>query len=225
MRIGGMRIGGLIGRLVLMGLGVILVLGVCATAASAGTIEKAKLYHGTNDQPNSSGAAKKVNEGSGGAGALLTSNDYGYGLISVNIPHGTTLSDLTALNTGYEVTEGTCGGGSPRFQVVVLAPGAPKKDTQVFYVYFGTQPYGGCTSQQGLTTEDATQDDWWLAPGNSYESYSQALAAMGSDQLISVQVAVDGGWDQSPYTTQQVLIQDLTVGIDGTNMAFYPLPN
>lgn len=220
-----MRIGGVIGRLVLMGLATILCLGVCATAASAGTMEKAKLYHGTNGQPNSSGAATKVKEGNGGVGALLTSDDYGYGLLSVGIPRGTTLSDLTALTTGYEVTEGTCGGGSPRFQVVVLAPGAPKKDAQAFYVYFGTQPYGGCASQQGLTTEDATQDDWWLAPGNSYESYSQALTTTGSDQLLSVQVAVDGGWDQSPDTTQQVLIQNLTVGIDGTNTTFYPLPS
>ena len=33
--------------------------------------------------------------------------------MNVSIPAGTTLSELTALNTGYEVTEGTCGGGAP----------------------------------------------------------------------------------------------------------------
>ncbi len=219
-----MRIGGLIGRLSLVGLVAILCLGVGATAASAGTTERAKLSHGTNGQANSSGQAKKVKEGNGGDGALLTSNNYGYGLASVSIPNGTTLSDLTALNTGYEVTEGTCSGGAPRFQVVVLAPGAPKRDAQEFDVYFGTQPYGGCSSNTGLTTEDATQDDWWLAPGNSYETYSEAQAAMGSDKLLAVQVAVDGGWAQSP-TTQQVLIQDLTVGINGVNRSFFPLPS
>lgn len=220
-----MRVSGVIGRLFLVGLVAMVCLGVGATAASAGTTEKAKLSHGTNGQANSSGGAKKVQEGNGGEGALLTSNNDGYGLISVSIPTGTTLSDLTALNTGYEVTEGTCSGGAPRFQVVVLAPGARKKDAQVFDVYFGTQPYGGCPSNTGLTTEDATQDDWWLQPGNSYESYSEAQAAMGSDRLLAVQVAVDAGWDQSPDTTQQVLIQDLTVGINGTNMTFFPLPS
>jgi hypothetical protein len=219
-----MKIGGLIGRLFLMGLVTILCFGIGVTAASAGTMERAKLAHGTNGQPNSSGAAQKVKEGNGGEGALLTSDDDGYGLVSVSIPTGTTLSELTALNTGYEVTEGTCSGGAPRFQVVVLAPGAKMRDAQVFDVYFGTQPYGGCSSNQGLTTEDATQDDWWLQPGNSYESYSDAQATLGSDQLIAVQVAVDGGWDQSP-DTQQVLIQDLTVGINGTNTTFFPLPS
>ena len=98
------------------------------------------------------------------------------------------------------------------------------RDAQVFDVYFGTQPYGGCSSNQGITTEDATQDDWWLAPGNSYGSYSEAQATYGSDRVLDVQVAVDGGWDQSPET-QQVLIQDLTVGINGTNTTFFPLPS
>jgi hypothetical protein len=74
-----------------------------------------------------------------------------------------------------------------------------------------------------LTTEDATQDDWWPAPGNNFESYGQALATMGTDRLVAVQVAVDAGWDQSP-TVQQVLIQNLTVGINGVNSTFYPLP-
>ncbi|MGB7051876.1 MAG: hypothetical protein WBG41_09925 [Acidimicrobiales bacterium] len=219
-----MRVGGLIGRLFLVGLVAMVCLGVGATAASAAATEKATLSHGTNGQANSSGEAKKVKEGGGGEGALLTSNNYGYGLINVRIPAGTTLSDLTALNTGYEVTEGTCGGGAPRFQVVVLAPGAKRRDAQEFDVYFGTQPYGGCSSNQGITTEDATQDDWWLAPGNSYGSYSEAQSTYGSDRVLDVQVAVDGGWDQSPET-QQVLIQDLTVGINGTNTTFFPLPS
>ena len=199
-----------------------LALGVSAVAASAAPGEHAKLSHGTNGQPNSNGAAKKVQEGNGGVGAVLTSENYGYGLISVNPPAGTTLSELTALSTGYEVTEGSCLGGSPRFVVNVLPPGDKKKSAQQLWVYFGTQPYGGCSSQ-GLTTEDATQDDWWLSTGNTYASYSTTLANMGSDQVLSVQVAVDGGWDQSPQV-QQVLIQNLTVGINGINTTFFPLP-
>ncbi len=218
-----MKVGGLMRRLAVTGGVAVMFLGLSATAASAAPGAKPHLSHGTNGVAGSSGSAKKINEGNGGVGALLTSDNDGYGLINVPEPVGTTLSELTALNTGYEVTEGTCSGGAPRFAVVVLPPGAKKADAQVLWVYFGTQPYGGCSAQQGLSTEDATQDDWWLAPGNNFESYAQALSTMGTDRLVAVQVAVDAGWDQSP-DVQQVLIQNLTVGINGVNSTFYPLP-
>jgi len=212
-----------LGRLAISGVVAILFLGIGAPSAFAGSTERPHLSHGTNGQPNSSGAAKKVKESNGGEGALLTSVNDGYGLISVNLPSSTTLSELTALSTGYELTEGTCAGGSPRFAVVVLPPGDRRlKDAQVLWVYFGTQPYGGCTPAVGLTTADATQSEWWS--GNNNQTYSQALAAMGSDRLVSVQVAVDGGWSQTP-DIQQVLIQNLTVGINGSNTSFFPLPS
>jgi hypothetical protein len=83
----------------------VLFLGLSATSASAATGEKAHLSHGSNGVAGSSGSAKKVKEGSGGVGALLISNNDGYGLINVPLPSGTTLSELTALNTGYELTE------------------------------------------------------------------------------------------------------------------------
>ncbi len=210
------------GRLAISAAAASLFVSVGATSAFAGATESAHLSHGTNGQPNSSGAAKKVKESGGGVGAMLTSVNDGYGLISVNLPATTTLSQLTALSTGYEVTEGTCSGGAPRFSVVVLPAGDHRlKDAQAFWVYFGTQPYGGCTPQQGLATDDATQGDWWT--GNSYQSYSSALASAGTDRLVAVQVAVDAGWSQTP-DVQQALIQDLTVGINGTNTTFFPLP-
>jgi hypothetical protein len=201
-------------------------LSVGAPSAFAGATEHAKLSHGTNGQADSNGAAKKVKESNGGVGALLTSVNLGYGLISVRLPAATTLSELTALSTGYEVTEGTCAGGSPRFALVVLPPGDRSlRDAQTIWVYFGSQPYGsGCPAQQGLTTADATLSTWWTDGGNTQETYAQALSAMGSDRLVAVQVAVDGGWDQTPEV-QQVLIQDLTVGISGSDTSFFPLPS
>jgi hypothetical protein len=213
-------------RLTVAAIAAVVFLAVGATTASAGTTEHARLSHGTNGQPDSNGAAKKVKESDGGAGALLTSVNLGYGLISVKLPASTTLSELTALSTGYEVTEGTCAGGSPRFAVVVLPAGDRRlRDAQVIWVYFGAQPYGGsCTPQQGLATADATQSAWWTDGGNTQETYAQALSTMGTDRLVAVQVAVDGGWDQTPEV-QQVLIQDLTVGINGSDTNFFPLPS
>jgi len=212
--------------LVVTGVVAILFVSLGATSAFAGATEHAQLSHGTNGQPNSNGAAKKVKESNGGSGALLTSVNLGFGLISVKLPASTTLSELTALSTGYEVTEGTCAGGSPRFALVVLPAGDKSmKDAQVIWVYFGTQPYGsGCAPQQGLTTADATQSAWWTDGGNTQQSYAQAISTMGTDRLVAVQVAVDGGWDQTPEV-QQVLIQNLTVGINGSNTSFFPLPS
>jgi hypothetical protein len=141
----------------------------------------------------------------------------------VTLPKSTKLNQLSSLSAGYELTEGTCAGGSPRFSVVVLPPGDKKmRDAQVIWVYFGTQPYGGCSPHQGLATADATESTWWT--GNTEQTYMQALTTMGADRLVAVQVTVDGGWAQTP-AVQQVLVQDLSVGISGNDQTFFALPS
>jgi hypothetical protein len=191
--------------------------GAGAISASATTLGKAHLSSGTNNEPSSSGSATKVMRRDGG-GALLTSNNYGYGSIAIHIPSPVTVNALTALNTDFEVNEGTCSGGSPRFAVVVRPPGAHgAANDQTLLVYFGTQPYGGCTSQTPQTM-DATQSTWWTGYGQ--KTFAQTLSLYSGWRLIAVEVDVDGGWDQSP-DVQQVLIQNLTVGIKGTNKTYY----
>jgi hypothetical protein len=211
-------------RVVITGVVAVMFLSVGATSAFAGSTSSVSFLHGTNGQASSNGAAKKVKESNGGKGALLTSVNYGYGVASVKVPSGTTLSELTALSTGYELTEGTCSGGSPRFSIVVVPPGSPKSAAQVIWVYFGTQPYGGCSPQEGLATFDATQSTWWVDSGNTEDTYAQAQTSMGTYKVLAVQVTVDGGWSQSP-AVQQVLVQDLTIGINGTDTTFFPLPS
>jgi hypothetical protein len=210
-------------RLAITGVVAVLFVSIGTTSAFAATTDHVSLLHGTNGVAGSNGSAKKVKEGNGGTGALLTAVNDGYAVASVTLPKSTKLNQLSALSAMYEVTEGTCAGGSPRFSVVVLPPGDKKmRDAQVIWVYFGAQPYGGCSPQQGLATADATQSTWWT--GNNGQSYMDALTSIGTDRLVAVQVSVDGGWAQSP-TVQQVLVQDLTVSISGTPQSFFPLPS
>jgi hypothetical protein len=212
-----MRSRAVLGRLAACAAAVVVLMGAGAVSASASAPGKAHLSSGTNNQANSSGSATKVKRKDGG-GALLTSTNYGYGSIAVHIPSPVTMNALTALNTDFEVNEGTCSGGSPRFAVVVRPPEARgSANDQTLLVYFGTQPYGGCASQVSQTT-DATQADWWTGYGE--KTFAQTLSLYDSWRLIAVEVDVDGGWDQSP-DVQQVLIQNLTVGIDGTNKTYY----
>lgn len=151
-------------RLAMGGVVVLMLLIAGTTSASAHSGMHAKLSSGSNNEPNSSGSATKVKRRDGG-GALLTSVDYGYGQIQVKMPTGVTLDALTALSTQFEVTAGACTGNAPRFEVVVRPPARHSAEENLT-VYFGTQPNGGCSSQQSQT-EDATQSDWWLGGGDS----------------------------------------------------------
>ena len=45
-----------------------------------------------------------------------------YGGVDFDVPAGLTVADLDNLSTDYQFTAGSCGGGSPRFQVNVLDP-------------------------------------------------------------------------------------------------------
>lgn len=182
---------------------------------------------GDNGAAGSSGSAQQVNQGHGGKAAELTSVGYGYGLVSVSFPKKATFSQLTNLATDYTLTQGVCSGGSPRFQVDLLPPGDKNLgDAISFYVYFGTQPYGGCPtggpqSQPNVASATSTAG-WWLVTSsvsNAPETYSAAEAQYGSYQLLDAQIAVDGGWAQTG-NTQQVLVNNWMVD----NKTYFPAP-
>lgn len=189
-----------------------------------------QLFSGNNGDPNSSGSAVRVNEGHGGQAAVLTSNGVGYAIANAPFPgHKTTFSQLTNLSTDYELTRGTCAGGSPRFQVDLLPPGDKNlNDAVSLFVYIGpgAGPAGdpcpaanGSLQNQANVASDSQPNLWYVGAANTGMPYSAAEAAYGSYQLLDVQIAVDGGWAQSG-NTQQVLVQDWQV--NGRN--FFPLP-
>jgi len=189
-----------------------------------------QLSSGNNGYPApSNGAAKQVDEGIGGQGALLTSIDYGYGLVSIKGDPHDVFGDLTNLSTQYSLTQGTCGGGAPRWQIDLLPPNDNNMNDAVsLYVNFGTQPYGGCTGAGPYTESNifdpSSGTEWAVGPGNPSFTTSQVEATYGAYRLLDAQVAMDGGWAQPAPNLQQVLLQNLTIGLDGTNTSFYPLP-
>ncbi len=164
-----------------------------------------KFLSGDNGDAGSSGNAAL----SGGA-ALLTSNNLGFGVVSAGFRAGTTFSQLASLETDYNLTQGTCAGGSPRYQID-LSDGNPA-DAVSLYLYFGTSPYGGCNSGPNHEGEviGGTAAQWFVFGGgnnsNTPMTYSQVKAAFGSYNLLDVQIAVDGGWAQTSGDTQQVSV-------------------
>jgi hypothetical protein len=166
---------------------------------------------GDNSDAGSSGEAGEVN-----GAALLTSHNFGFGLVSVGFPAGTTFSDLASLKTDYDLTQGVCGGGSPRYQINLQPQGdSNPADAVSLYLYFGTPPFGGCTSGQHTEGEviGGTTPQWFAFGGgensNIALTYSQALATYGNYQLLAAQVTVDGGWSQNG--TQQASVTNWEV--------------
>ncbi len=165
-----------------------------------------KFASGNNGDPSSSGSA-----GESGGAAVLTSNGVGYGLVSAGFPGGTTFSQLSSLETDYNLTQGACGGGSPRYQIDLQPQGDNNPaDGVSLYLYFGTPPYGGCSS--GSHTEGevigGSTAQWFVFGGgfnsNTAMTYSQVKATFGNYRLLDAQIAVDGGWSQGG--TQSVSI-------------------
>lgn len=165
-----------------------------------------KFASGNNGDSGSSGSA-----GESGGAAVLTSNGVGYGLVSTAFPAGTTFSQLSSLETDYNLAQGACGGGSPRYQIDLQPQGdSNPADGVSLYLYFGTPPYGGCSS--GANTEGevigGSTAQWFVFGGgfnsNTAMTYSQVKAAFGNYQLLDAQIAVDGGWSQGGTQTVDV---------------------
>jgi hypothetical protein len=143
----------------------------------------------------------------------VSSNDSG--AIDFTGTGVTTFSSLTALSADFNVTDDSCGGGSPRFQLNV-------NDKNVF-VYFGPTPnFTGCASGWQSTgnligSTDARFDLSQLFPGTQSSTYAQALQLIGSQTVTGIQLAVDGGWFFADKE-QTILVDNVT--INGTTFTF-----
>ncbi len=127
---------------------------------------------------------------------LRSDADPGYGGIDFDAPAGMTLNQLLNLSTDYMFTAGSCGGGSPRFQINVTAPTGAKN----IHVYIGPPPsYTGCVPNVWLTTGDLLEsalfvDTGQLPGGTFYDPWVTALAKYGSYPVTGFQLVADGSW-------------------------------
>jgi hypothetical protein len=122
-----------------------------------------------------------------------TANDFG--AVTFAVPAGTTFASLATLSAEFNLTDGSCGGGSPRFDIAL-------GNGQTVGVHFGPSPnFTGCAEDTWTSTGNVIGNNdagrYEIRPGTPFTTYAQVLAAVGSQPVTSITVAVDGGWSQS----------------------------
>ena len=125
---------------------------------------------------------------------FLTSGGINFDETSVT-PPVTTLSTLQVLSTDYKFTVGSCGGGSPRFQINV----STSTGTKNIFVYIGPPPnYMGCPQNVWANTGDLLTPtslvDTSQLGGTFYDTWANALLNYGTFTVTGIQLVADGGW-------------------------------
>ncbi len=147
---------------------------------------------------------------------MVSDSDPGYGGVDFSVPSGTTFADLSTLSTDFNVTDDSCGGGSPRFQINV-DNGAG--DSGNIFVYLGPAPsYTGCPPNVWTNTGDLLEgvnpiDTSQLDAGTFYDPYTTALTKYGSYTVTGIQLVTDAGW-ASPDGEQTILADNVTINSD-----------
>jgi len=115
--------------------------------------------------------------------------------VTVPLPAGLTLAQVTQLAAEYNVTDDDCAGGSPRFAINYGA-------NQNMFVYLGPAPtFTGCAQDTWLSTgnlvgtADACRvDTSQLAAGTQCSTWAAAVALVGNQPITSISLVVDGSW-------------------------------
>jgi len=120
-------------------------------------------------------------------------------------------ADLKTLSADILLTEGTYGGGSPRFQITVATESGDKN----IFVYFGTAPNfddspAGWISTGNLIGSTDLRFDTTQLGGEFYDDYAGALQLAGDLEVVEVSLVVDGGWKMEDGV-QAVLVDNVTV--------------
>jgi len=155
----------------------------------------------------------------GGSPMCFINNTFTFGGIDFDIPAGTTFAMFYTLATDFMFTQGSCGGGSPRFQINVTNGTVSGN----IFVYIGPPPaYAGCPMNLWQMTGDLLEgvnpiDTSQLPAGTFYDPYSVAVTKYGGYQVTGVQLVADGSWSQVGGV-QTVLVDN--VDIDGTIYTF-----
>jgi hypothetical protein len=159
----------------------------------------------------------------------LGSWQFGYGGLNFDVPKQPfTFADMTQLQTDYELSWGTCKGGSPRWSIAVLPPGTPvtdqtKKSARNIWVYFGSMPASGTNARPeadgsevntgnyigtGGPADTPARYDSSQGGGSYGQTYTTTLAQSGQYEVVGISLNVDGGWAQSQSDFEQEAIVD-----------------
>jgi hypothetical protein len=133
-------------------------------------------------------------------------NDFG--AIGLPVPSGATLASLTTLSAEFNVTDDSCGGGSPRFQITIGGKNV--------FVYLGPAPsFNTCPANSWVSTgnlvgtsDQCRVDTSQLIAGTQCTTWAAAVAALGSQPITAIRLVADGGWSQADKE-QTVLVRNV----------------
>jgi hypothetical protein len=143
----------------------------------------------------------------------ITSGENSYGGIDFVVADDTRFADITHLSTDFSVIHGTCGGGSPRFQIGVNDP--ITNTEKILYVYIGQDPLYSCEpdgwQQSGNLLSEGKFIDATQLGSLFYTSYEEALMHYGGYEVMSLELVVDSGW---MFGNQSIAIDNIQINDD-----------
>lgn len=117
--------------------------------------------------------------------------------IELPVPSGTTLNNIQSLDANYQMLQGDCALGSPRYSITL---GTGKN----IFAYFGDAPAYHCGSapryQPNLLVPFV--DDSQVPGGTFYDTYAHAQAIAGTQPVTHLFVVLDGGTSAAPQVTE-----------------------
>lgn len=132
---------------------------------------------------------------------------------------------MTSLALDFNVTDDDCFGGSPRIQLAMDTDNDGLSNGNIF-VYLGPVPaFSGCAagwqSSGNLIGSVETRYDLTQFGGPFYGTYANAIALLGTAEVLRVTPVVDSGWGFADLE-QTILIDNLDV--NGEIFEFTPPP-
>jgi hypothetical protein len=129
-------------------------------------------------------------------GTASTADDFS--TVSLPLPAGLTLAQITQLSAEFNVTDDDCAAGSPRFAINYGT------NMNVF-VYLGPAPtFTGCAQNTWIssgnlvnTTDACRVDTAQIAPGTQCSTWAAAVALIGNQAINSISLVVDSGFTQA----------------------------
>src|SRR5256712_1887277 len=154
------------------------------------------------------------------ADTCLTTGTLTFGGFVMVHHFGGIVDQVTRLATQYNIQAGDCGGGSPRFSLIV----SNATQTHAIFVYIGPSPdFTGCATGSWQSTGNFATDSaglrWdtsQLCTGTFYNTYSGAITCADSFgyTVSSIFLVTDGAWSPTggaPSGTQSVLFRSIQV--------------
>lgn len=147
-----------------------------------------------------------------------------YGFVRVTPDTPIAWEDLDVLSTDFNVTDDSCGGGSPRIQIALDTNNDDLFDGNV-HIAFGPSPsFAGCTTGWQSTgnligNADAGRYDYSAFGGSAFTTYSNAPASVLTGKVLRISVVVDGSWSAAATggdSEQTVLVDNITLNSDVT---------